>query len=287
MHEAILRMLERYELGTREAAIHALREILQEATLLGLWRARFFEHAAFYGGTALRLLHGLDRFSEDLDFTLLQPHPDFDLSSYLSALVEELSALGFTVSVEEKNKSGASAIWSAFLKAGTRLHLLEISATAALAEAIPHNQSFKLRIEIDTNPPAGIETETRFLFQPIAFSVRSCTLPDLFAGKLHAVLCRAWKSRVKGRDWYDFAWFAANHPSVNLPHLEARLRQSGHWSVETPLDLPSLLGMLDARIARVDIEAVKREVRPFLRDARGPDVWSQDFFRAAARRVRG
>lgn len=285
MHEAIRRMLEKYDLGTSDAAIHALREILQEATLLGLWRARFFEHAAFYGGTALRLLHGLDRFSEDLDFTLLQAHLDFDLSPYLAALVEELSALGFTISAEEKNKSGSSAIRSAFLKAGTRQHLLAISATSALAEIIPGNQTIKLRIEIDTNPPTGIETETRFLFQPIAFSVRSCTLPDLLAGKLHALLFRSWRSRVKGRDWYDFAWFAANHPAVNLVQLEARMRQSRHWEGEAALDLPALIELLDARIQQVDIDAVKREVRPFLRDAHGVDIWSDEFFHAAARRM--
>lgn len=221
MHEAILRMLERYDLGTRDAAIHALREILQEATLLGLWRARFFEHAAFYGGTALRLLHGLDRFSEDLDFMLLRPHPGFDLAPYLASLTEELSALGFTVSAGEKNKSGSSAIRSDFLKVGTKQHLLAISAMAPIVDVIPHNQTIKLRIEIDTEPPAALETETRFLFQPIAFSIRSCALPDLLAGKMHAVLCRSWKNRVKGRDWYDFAWFAANHPVINLPHLEA------------------------------------------------------------------
>ena len=285
MHEAILRMLEKYDLGSRDAAVHALREILQEATLLGLWRARFFEHAAFYGGTALRLLHGLDRFSEDLDFTLLRPDPDFDLAPYLAALVEDLASLGFDTSATEKNKSNACAIRSGFLKAGTRKHLLAVSVPTLVARAIPHNQTATLRLEIDTEPPAGIGTETRFLFQPIAFSVRSCTLPDLLAGKLHAVLFRAWRSRVKGRDWYDFAWFAANHQAVNLAHLEARMRQSGHWSSSATLDLQALVALLDTRIQQIDIDAVKREVRPFLRDPLGIDVWSRDFFHAAARRL--
>lgn len=285
MHEAIVRMLERYDLGSRDSAIHALREILQEAALLGLWRARFFEHAAFYGGTALRLLYGLDRFSEDLDFTLLKPIPDFLLTNYLASLTSELEAFGFTVTATEKQKLKSSAIQSAFLKADTRLHLIAVSAPRHIVDSVASNQVLKLRLEVDTAPPGQFETEARFLFHPIPFSVRICSLPDLFAGKMHAVLCRQWKNRVKGRDWYDFVWFAANHPRLHLPHLEARMRQSGHWTGNEAMTEQSLHELLNARIDRLDVETARKEVLPFLRMPDAVRVWSREFFRAASRRI--
>ncbi len=286
MYEAIARMLAKYDLGTRDSATHALREILQEAALLGLWRARFFEHAAFYGGTALRILHGLDRFSEDLDFTLLHPTPDFALTSYLSSLTSELEALGFIVSTEIKLKTKQSAIQSAFLKADTRMLLIAISAQQSIINAVVSNQVLKIRLEIDTRPPGHFETESRFLFQPIPFSVRSCSLPDLFAGKMHAVLCREWKTRVKGRDWYDFVWFAGNHPELRLRHLEERMRQSGHLDAGAQLTKDSFRDLLSARIDRLNVDSARSEALPFLRNPESVAVWSREFFHAAADRIR-
>ena len=186
----------------------ALREILQEIALLGLWRSRFFEKAAFYGGTALRILYGLDRYSEDLDFSLLKPTAEFDLSRYCSALEKEIRSFGFEATVTGKTKSAQSTIQSAFLKADTLKHLLVINTTESLIRNIPPGQVLKIKIEVDTDPPPGFDTETRFLLQPISFSVRAFSLPDMFAGKMHAVLCRGWKGRVKGRDWYDLVWYA-------------------------------------------------------------------------------
>ena len=286
MHEAIVRMLERYDLTTRDSSIHALREILQEAALLGLWRAKFFEHAAFYGGTALRIMHGLDRFSEDLDFTLLQPEPDLDLTAYMPALQAELESLGFEVSSQVKNKTAGSSIRSAFLKANTRRQLIAISATQRIVDTIARNQTITIRLEVDTTPPGNFDTENRYLFQPIPFSVRVCSLPDLFAGKMHAVLCREWKNRVKGRDWYDFVWFAAQHPTLHLHHLEERMRQSGHWTRHEALNEESFKALLHARIARLDVAQARSEVLPFLRDPDLLAMWSSEFFSAAADRIR-
>mgnify|MGYP000020605479 CR=1 FL=1 len=285
MNEAIRNMLESYDLGTKDSAVHAVREVLQETALLGLWRSRFFEHAAFYGGTALRILHGLDRFSEDLDFTLLRPMPEFSLSPYLAALTRELEAMGFKTTAESVQKGRASAIHSAFLKAGTREVLIAISAGERLAASIPHNQMLKIRLEVDTAPPGHFETETRFLFQPIPFSVRTCSLPDLFAGKMHAVLCRAWKNRVKGRDWYDFVWFITNHPTLHLRHLEERMRQSGDWSGADALKETAFRDLLRARIEWLDVEKARSEVLPFLRNSDSVFVWSKEFFHAAAERI--
>jgi len=199
MHEAVARMLAKYEPKSVDDSVRALREIIQEVALLGLWRSKFFEHAAFYGGTALRILYGLDRFSENLDFSLLEPSPDFNLARYTASLEEELSAFGFNVRVEMVDKAVESAVQSAFLKANTRNELLVIETGGELA-----GQVLKVKIEVDTEPPTGFTTSTRYLLQPIPFAVRSYSLPDLFAGKMHALLFRRWKNRVKGRDWYDF-----------------------------------------------------------------------------------
>lgn len=286
MNEAIVRMLERYDLSTRDGSIHALREILQEAALLGLWRAKFFEHAAFYGGTALRILHGLDRFSEDLDFTLIQSEPEFDLSGYMPALCGELESLGFEVASQVKQKTKSTSIKSAFLKANTRQQLLAISVKQQIIDAIAQNQTVTIRLEVDTTPPGAMETESRYVFHPIPFSVRTCSLPDLFAGKMHAVLCRQWKSRVKGRDWYDFVWFSINHPVLRLRHLEDRMRQSGHWTKLEPLSEESFLALLHARIAQLNMDQARSEVLPFLRNPDMLAMWSSDYFTAVAERIR-
>ena len=285
MHDAIERMLAKYEAKSLDDTVRALREIIQEIALLGLWRARFFEHAAFYGGTALRILHGIDRFSEDLDFSLLAPAADFSLERYSAALEEEVRAFGFTVRVEQVNKSVESAVQSAFLKADTRNELLVIEATDRIARNIPPGQVMKIKIEVDTDPPPGFVTTTRYLLQPIPFAVRCYTLPSLFAGKMHALLFRKWKNRVKGRDWYDLIWYAANHPQLNLKHLEQRMRQTGHWSGNMPLTRVELDQMFIDTIERLDVDQAQRDVAPFIKDQQVLNIWSRDFFRDVVGRV--
>jgi predicted nucleotidyltransferase component of viral defense system len=203
MHDALTRMLAKYKPARLEDTMRALREIMQEIALLGLWRSKFFESAAFYGETAMRVLYGLDRFSEDLDFSLLKPMGNFDISRYLSALQKELEAFGFDVRIEQRNKAVESAVQSAFLKADTLAQLLVIETAEEILHKVPRGQVLKIKLEVDTDPPPGFSTETKYLLQPIPFAVRAYTLPDLFAGKMHAILCRKWKTRVKGRDWYD------------------------------------------------------------------------------------
>jgi hypothetical protein len=253
--------------------------------LLGLWRAKFFEHAAFYGGTALRILYGLDRFSEDLDFSLLAPSPDFNLARYTASLEEELLAFGFNVRVEMVDKAVESAVQSAFLKANTRNELLVIEAGEELAGQVADGQVLKVKIEVDTDPPPGFTTSTRFLLQPIPFAVRSYSLPDLFAGKMHAIIFRKWKKRVKGRDWYDFVWYAANYPHLNLAHLEQRMRQTSHWSGIQPLSPAAFTELLFEAIDRLDVTQARRDVAPFVKDQQMLVLWSHDFFRDVASRI--
>ena len=285
MHDAVKRMLARYELKSVDDSVRALREIIQEVALLGLWRAKFFEHAAFYGGTALRILYGLDRFSEDLDFSLLAPSDDFNLVRFTASLEEELLAFGFNVRVEMVDKAVESAVQSAFLKANTRNELLVIEAGAEFAGHVSTGQVVKVKIEVDTDPPAGFTTSTRYLLQPIPFAVRCYSLPDLCAGKMHALLFRKWKNRVKGRDWYDFVWYAAHHPHVHLAHLEQRMRQTGHWSGEQPLSPTVFRSLLFDTIDRLDVNQARSDVAPFVKDQQMLAIWSHDFFRDVAGRI--
>jgi len=285
MNDAVMRMLEKYERKRVEDDVRALREILQEIALLGLWRSRFFEKAAFYGGTALRILYGMDRFSEDLDFSLLKPTAEFDLSRYCNALEKEISAFGFEATASGKSKSAQSTIQSAFLKADTLKHLLVINTTERLTASIPRGQVLKIKIEVDTDPPPGFDTETRFLLQPIPFSVRAFSLPDMFAGKMHAVLSRGWKGRVKGRDWYDLVWYAANHPQLHLNHLEQRMIQSGHLKKAEYLTPERLSTIAETVIGKLDMDQARREVEPFVKDPETLTVWSRDFFRDVIRRI--
>ncbi|MBX3169978.1 MAG: nucleotidyl transferase AbiEii/AbiGii toxin family protein [Candidatus Eremiobacteraeota bacterium] len=283
MNEAIEQMLARYQLVTREDSLNALREILQQIALLGLWRGKFFEHAAFYGGTALRVLYGLDRYSEDLDFSLLESNPAFTLETYQESLCRELLSFGFEVSFQVQRKNN-SAIESAFLKANTLQHLILIRATH-LTGQLHRDEVLKIKLEVDTDPPAGFATESRAILLPVPFSVRAYSLPDLFAGKMHALLCRKWKPRVKGRDWYDLVWYLARHPRLHLAHLEQRLRASGHWEGSTPFSRVNLLELLDQTIARVDLEQARQEVSRFVRDPSSLQVWSEPFFREIIARM--
>jgi hypothetical protein len=138
---------------------------------------------------------------------------------------------------------------------------------------------------VDTDPPPGFTTATRYLLQPIPFAVRSYSLPDLFAGKMHALLFRRWKNRVKGRDWYDFVWYAANHPRLNLRHLEQRMRQTDHWTGDAPLSPAAFRDLLSGVIERLDLEQARSDVAPFVRDRQVLNIWSQDFFRDVAGRI--
>lgn len=285
MHEAIAKMMAKYECRHTVDYIHALREILQEIALLGLWRSKFFEKAAFYGGTALRILYGLDRFSEDLDFSLLAPMEDFEIGKYTLALEKELLAFGFNVHVEQINKTADSQIQSTFLKNDSLSELLIISMGESMVKGVHRNQILKIKLEVDTSPPSGFFTESKYLLHPIPFAVRTYTLPDLFAGKIHALFCRKWKTRVKGRDWYDFVWYLANHPELHLSHLEQRMRQSGHWKKTERINMLEFNNLLEHAIDNLDIDQARKDVVPFVKNPEVLAVWSKEFFKEIKERI--
>jgi hypothetical protein len=279
-------MLGRYHCQTRDDHINALREILQQAALLGLWRGKFFEGAAFYGGTALRVLYGLDRFSEDLDFSRLTPDPAFSLAPFCAAVRRELESFGFEVTVESRLRHGASAIHAAVIRTHPIRSLTATTPGAAGALAgLRATDVLKIKLQVDTNPPGGFETEGRTLLLPLAFAVRVYTLPDMFAGKMHAVLCRRWKTRVKGRDWYDLVWYLGRHPRLRLAHLESRMRASGDWPDDDHLGRHALLTRLRSAIGELDVDAARDEVSRFVRDPSELTIWSREFFLEIIERI--
>lgn len=269
-------MLARYEQNTAADRTNAMREVMQDVALAGLHRGGFFDRAAFYGGTCLRIFHGLPRYSEDLDFSLLAPDKDFTLDPYCDSLRQEFEALGFSVEIQPKKKTVDSDIASAFLKKTASQYDVQVRADRML----------KIKLEVDTDPPLGFETEDKLLLQPYSFFVRCFTLPDLFAGKMHALLFRPWKNRVKGRDWYDFEWYARKAIVLNREHLAIRAVQSGHLAPEhAQLDKVALGELLDAKIESLDVESAKAAVARFLRDATQTEIWSQHYFRELGQRV--
>jgi hypothetical protein len=214
-----------------------------------------------------------------LDFSLLKPDQSFSLKAYGDALLREISSFGFHVEFESHRKTKVRAIESAFLKTNTYRQLILIETTRELLHDLHPAKNLKIRLEVDTDPPGGFKTETRYVLQPIPFSVRVYSLPDLFAGKLHAILCRKWKARVKGRDWYDLIWYSGRYPKVRLSHLESRMRQSGDYRDDEPLTPDKLQRLLRQAVDDLDVERARREVAPFIADQRTLGVWSQDFFK--------
>ena len=278
----IEQMLEKYNPQSQNELINALKEIFQEITLLGLYRGDFFKEAVFYGGTSLRILYGLERFSEDLDFSLLQKNPEFDIEKYFPYVEGEFEALGIPVSLTKKIKRGSGSIDSAFLKNDTAIYTLGIEAKGV--ENIHSGVKLKIKIEVDTNPPLKFQSESKTLLLPITFNVRTMTLPNLYAGKMHALLFRSWKNRVKGRDWFDFEWYVKKGVKLNLEHLGQRMVESGDLK-QHPLTKEIFLELLNAKIDSLNIEQAINEVRPFVKDQSLFDFWSKAYFKLLASKI--
>lgn len=275
MQTVLQQMLSRYLTNTTEEKKNALKEILQEIVLCGLSRAGFFKKAAFYGGTALRIFYGLDRFSEDLDFSLIEPDNQFELKSYFSGVKAELSSLGLEFSIEEKEKTQESAIKSAFLKGNTKEHILRIYGSDL---NINSKEVIKIKLEIDTNPPPFATFENRYRLLPSPYQVKLYDAESLFAGKLHAVICRSWKNRVKGRDIYDYVFYLAKNTSINFTHLKARLEESGVINPQAEFGINELRELLLERFDSIDFEQAKKDVLPFIPDKSKIEIWSKEFF---------
>ena len=268
--------IEEYRPKNEEEVLSAMREIMQEIALAGLSRTDFFNKAAFYGGTALRIFYSLDRFSEDLDFSLLEADSNFSLEPYFSAILAEFEAQGMNVSIREKDKKVKTAIESAFLKTETIWKELVLEDIVKQT-GIKSNKSVKIKIEVDRQPPLGFETEEKLLLRPFSFYVKSFTRPSLFAGKMHALLFRKWKNRIKGRDWYDLEWYIRKGIPLDVRHFLARAKDTGDWT-ENTIKPEQILDLLREKIKSISIDQVKEDVVRFIPDPRVLDIWSPAYF---------
>ena len=253
---------------------NAQHEVMQKIALAGLARGGFFERAAFYGGTCLHLLHGMERYSEDMDFSLLEPDLKFRFEDYFPAVVEEFKLAGKDVEIKMKHKGQPSAIESAFLKESS--DVFDIGFTT--------EKRLKVKVEVDIDPPPCFKTEMIPVVSPRTFWARAYDLPGLYAGKVSAALFRKWKTRVKGRDWYDLVWYIANNVELDMTHLIERAKESdGAADVSTP---EKLLAAFDAKIEAIDFERAKEDVVPFIGDIHELDIWSKDFFHQMVCKIR-
>lgn len=276
--------IDEYNPQNEEEILSALREIMQEITLAGLSRTDFFEKAAFYGGTALRIFYGLDRYSEDLDFSLLKPDSDFSIEPYFKAVLDEFKSLGLTVSIKEKKKTKQTAIDSAFLKAETIWQ--EIVLEDIIKETgVRSNKTLKIKIEVDRQPPLNFKTEEKLLLRPFSFYVKCFTKSSLFSGKMHALLFRKWKNRVKGRDWYDLEWYVKKGIPLDVNHFLTRAKDTNDWQ-EDNISTEQILELLDMKIKSVSFSRIKEDVVRFIKNDDVLSIWSPEYFKNLIEKIK-
>lgn len=278
MDRALEAMLRRYHTRNNNERENAIKEIMQEIALAGLSRAKFFENAAFYGGSCLRIFHGLNRFSEDLDFALLNRNMDFNLNNFLPMLKKEFQSYGIDVNVEFKVKNLDRAVQSAFLKGNTLMLLMSFSPESSDAKGIICDQKIKIKIEIDTENPPGGQTEFRYRMLPAPYEIQIFDEPTLFSGKIHAVLCRDYRHRVKGRDYYDYLFYVGKGTAINLVYLSNKLKDSGKIGSDVELTSEMVKQMLRERFLSTDYELAKRDVMNFVPDQDSLSLWKSSLF---------
>ena len=278
MNSVIETMLGKYNPKNNEERENAAKEIIQEIALAGLSRGGFFEKAAFYGGTCLRIFYGLNRFSEDLDFALLEKDPDFRLSDYFPSLEREFASYGIEIRTEEKKKAFDSDVQSAFLKGNTLALMMTFFPKSEDARKIISNQKMKIKFEVDTDNPKGGRTETKFRLLPAPYQVRVFGESTLFAGKIHAIICRNYKNHVKGRDYYDYLFYIGKGSAFNLEYLENKLKNTEAIAQNEKLTLGKVKEMLKARFETVDYESAKEDVSNFINDKSGLSLWKKELF---------
>ena len=286
MNNVIEQMLSKYEIKNTNDEINALKEIIQEIVLSGLSRGGFFNEASFYGGTALRIFYKLDRFSEDLDFALITPNKDFDLSKYFVYIEKELKAYGLNLEISTKQKSIDSNITSAFLKGDTLEHILKFFPNEVNHKYDSLLKDIKIKFEVDINPPGGATYEKQYKLLPSPHQIKLYDKKSLLAGKIHAILCRGWKTRVKGRDLYDYVFFLANDVEVNIELIKNKLIESKYIGLNNNFDIDVLKELLIDKFNEIDYKEAKEDVIPFIKDVDSINIWSMDFFISITKKLK-
>ena len=278
MNNILQKMLEKYEINNEQDEINAMKEIIQEIVLSGLSRGRFFDEAAFYDGTALRIFYGLDRFSEDLDFALIKPNINFDLSKYFTFIENEVKSYGLNLVVNKKEKGEYSNITSAFLKGDTMEHVLLFFTDNNHQTNNKVLKDIKIKFEVDINPPAGANYELKYQLLPSPYQIRLYDLPSLFAGKIHAILCRKWNLRTKGRDLYDYVFFLSLNTKVNIDLVKNKLIESKYIKESDSFNIDILRELLKEKFKEINYDNAREDVKPFIKNISSLDLWSSDFF---------
>ena len=286
MNASLEQMLQAYSVENLYDRKNAMKEILQEIVLCGLSRAGFFKKAAFYGGTALRIFYGLDRFSEDLDFSLEIKNPAFDLSEYFPILEKEVRSFGLNMTVSEKVKANDSHIRSAFLKGNPKEHLLLFYGNEQIAGSVVKTEAVKIKFEVDVDPPKYAAFEHKYRLLPSPYEIKLYDMPSLFAGKIHAVLARAWRNRIKGRDLYDYVFYLSRDAAVNLAHLHERLIDSGYIRKEDTCTLDDIKRMLREHFDAINFSQAKQDVEPFIHNTSALDIWNAEFFKQITEKLK-
>lgn len=278
MNNIIEQMLYKYDIKNTNDEINALKEIIQEIVLSGLSRGNFFNEAAFYGGTALRIFYNLDRFSEDLDFALLELNKDFDINKYFNYIEKELKAYGINLNITAKEKSFDSNITSAFLKGDTLELILKFFPSE---EEHKYNQilkNLKIKLKVDINSPMGATYEDKYKLLPSPHQIKLYDKESLFAGKIHAILCRGWNNRVKGRDLYDYIFFLGSDTKVNIELLKNKLIESNFINENDEFDINELQKILISKFEKIDYTKAVEDVKPFIKNIDNLNLWSKEFF---------
>ena len=284
MNSALKNMLDKYDIKNTEDEINAMKEIIQEIVICGLSRGGFFNEAAFYGGTALRIFYGLNRFSEDLDFALLEPNKNFDLSKYFSFVEKEVLAYGLNLKIETKEKTKDSNILSAFLKGDTKEHIFIFFPNENMKNTTSL-KNIKIKFEVDVNPPSGATYEFKYKLLPSPHQVRLYDEASQFAGKIHAILCRNWNYRTKGRDLYDYIFYLSKETKVNLKLIKSKLVESEAITEDSEFNIDILKELLNNKFKEINYTVAKEDVIAFIEDTDSLNLWNEDFFMDITKRL--
>ena len=271
-------MLEKYHPSNNVERENAVKEIIQEIVLAGLSRGGFFSHAAFYGGTCLRIFYGLNRFSEDLDFALIDKSPSFNMEDYFPFIEKELVAHGINMDISIKSKGDNADVQTAFVKGNTLMLFLQFFPNDVEARRIVGNQKIKIKFEIDIDNPSGGRTETKYQLLPSPYEVKVFDESTLFAGKIHAMICRDYKNRVKGRDYYDYLFYCGKGTKINLLYLENKLKNTGIIKENETLTIDAVKEMLRNKFNNIDYESAKEDVSNFITNKDSLSIWSKELF---------
>ena len=278
MNSALEIMIAKYNPKNNLERENAIKEIIQEIALAGLSRGGFFEKAAFYGGTCLRIFYGLDRFSEDLDFALVKKDEGFKFDDYFPRLKREFLSYGIDLNIELKKKSNASLVQSAFLKGNSLMLMMTFFPKNEDAKHILSNQKIKIKFEIDMDNPEGGITEYKYRMFPSPYEIQVFDESTLFAGKIHAILCREYKNHVKGRDYYDYLFYIEKGVPFNMKYLENKLKNTGKIAMDEILSLDRVKEFLRDRFEKVNYNQAIEDVSNFIVQEESLNLWKKEFF---------